>query len=451
MTPPATLWIRNADAVFGHPAADGVIVADGKIADVVPRGAVPIQAPSAVFDARGHVLLPGLINTHHHFFQTLTRSYRGALDKPLFPWLQALYPVWARLDASAFRLAVRMALTELVLSGCTTTSDHHYLFPAGLEGALDIEVEEARRVGLRVVLTRGSMSLSEEDGGLPPRSVVQEVDTILRDCERVVRAYHQPGAGAMVQIALAPCSPFSVTPALMRESAALAASLNVRLHTHLGETADENDYCLAHFGCRPVEYLERVGWLSQRTWVAHGIHFSDEEIAVLGSAGVGVAHCPSSNMLLASGTCRVQALEAAGCPVGLGVDGSASNCCSNLAQEVRQAFLQQRLAGGASAMGHERALLLALRGSAAVLGRDDIGEIAVGTQADLVLYSLAEPRFSGCDDPVAALVLSGAHSAAHVMVEGRWIVKHGLMQTVDLERLRAEHGLASRRLCASVH
>jgi 8-oxoguanine deaminase len=343
-----------------------------------------------------------------------------------------------------------MALAELALSGCTTTSDHHYLFPKGLERALDIEVEEAARVGLRVVLTRGSMSLSEEDGGLPPRSVVQDVDAILRDCERVVRAYHQPGPGAMVQIALAPCSPFSVSPELMRDTARLAESLGVRLHTHLGETVDENEHCMGLHGCRPVEYLERVGWLSDRTWVAHGIHFTDDEIRALGAAGVGVTHCPSSNMILASGTCRVASLQAAGSPVGLGVDGSASNCSSNLAQEVRQAFLLQRLADGADRMTHQRALELATRGSATVLGRTDIGEIAVGREADLALFALGELRFSGCEDPVAALVLSGMHAASHVMVAGRWIVKDGRLETVDVNQLQVQHHQASLRLSAAL-
>jgi 8-oxoguanine deaminase len=450
MTAAPVLWIRDAEAVLGHPSAGGVTVRGGKIVEIVPRGAAPSQPVADSFDARGQVLLPGLVNTHHHFFQTLTRSYRAALNKPLFAWLTALYPLWARLDEAAFRLGVRMALAELALSGCTTTSDHHYLFPKGLERALDVEVEEAARVGLRVVLTRGSMSLSEEDGGLPPRSVVQDNDAILRDCERVVRAYHQPGPGAMVQIALAPCSPFSVTPELMRDTASLAKSLGVRLHTHLGETLDENAHCMAMHGCRPVEYLERVGWLSDRTWVAHGIHFTDDEIRTLGAAGVGVTHCPSSNMILASGMCRVAALRAAGSPVGLGVDGSASNCSSNLAQEVRQAFLLQRLNDGADAMTHQRALELGTRGSAAVLGRTDIGEIAVGREADLALFALGELRFSGCEDPIAALVLSGMHAASHVMVGGRWIVVEGRLQTVDQHQLHAQHHQASLRLAAAM-
>jgi 8-oxoguanine deaminase len=450
MTAAPVLWIRDAEAVLGHPSAGGVTVRGGKIVEIVPRGAAPSQPVADSFDARGQVLLPGLVNTHHHFFQTLTRSYRAALNKPLFAWLTALYPLWARLDEAAFRLGVRMALAELALSGCTTTSDHHYLFPKGLERALDVEVEEAARVGLRVVLTRGSMSLSEEDGGLPPRSVVQDNDAILRDCERVVRAYHQPGPGAMVQIALAPCSPFSVTPELMRDTASLAKSLGVRLHTHLGETLDENAHCMGMHGCRPVEYLERVGWLSDRTWVAHGIHFTDDEIRTLGAAGVGVTHCPSSNMILASGMCRVAALRAAGSPVGLGVDGSASNCSSNLAQEVRQAFLLQRLNDGADAMTHQRALELGTRGSAAVLGRTDIGEIAVGREADLALFALGELRFSGCEDPLAALVLSGMHAASHVMVAGRWIVRDGRLQTVDQHQLHAQHHQASLRLAAAM-
>ncbi len=440
------VWIKNASGVFGHDGADGVVVAGDRIVEVLGRGQQPGHIPDEIVDARGHILLPGLINTHHHFYQTLTRACGAALNKPLFPWLQALYPVWARLGESGLRTAVRLAMAELLLSGCTTAVDHHYVFPGGLENAVDIEVEEAVATGMRVVLTRGSMSLSEEDGGLPPKSVVQATDVILRDSERVVSAFHQRGPGAMVQVALAPCSPFSVSTELMRETARLAQSLDVRLHTHLAETEDENRYCQELYGCRPLDYLEQVEWLDGRTWLAHGIHFDAGEIVRLGRAKVGIAHCPSSNMILASGVCPVVALQEAGCPVGLAVDGSASNDCSNMAQEVRQAFLLNRLSVGAETMTHERALLLATRGSADVLDRPDLGRIEVGCQADLALFSLDEPRFSGCEDPIAAFVLCGAHRAAHVMVGGVWRVRDGVIAGLDLDDLLSRHGLAARAL-----
>ena len=342
-----SLWIKDPLAIFAEGAERGLLVAGGRIVELVGRGAEPSHAVSATFEAGRHVVLPGLINSHHHFYQTLTRACPAAIDKEFFAWLKALYPIWAGLEPDGFALAVRVALAELMLSGCTTASDHHYVFPARLREAIDIEVAEAVDLGIRVHLTRGSMSLSEDDGGLPLRSVVQADEEILADSQRLVERHHDPADGAMVRIALAPCSPFSVTTRLMAETAALAERLDVRLHTHLAETADENSYCEATFGCRPLDYLDQVGWLTDRTWLAHGIHFTEAEVARLGRAGTGVAHCPSSNHLLASGHCRVRELEAAGAPVGLAVDGAASQDCSNLMQEVRQAFLLQRLHYGA--------------------------------------------------------------------------------------------------------
>jgi len=433
-------------AILAEDAARGLVVDDGRIVELVAPGSEPRQPSDAVFDASAHVVLPGLINTHHHFYQTLTRAFGPALDRPLFPWLQALYPVWARLTPEQLRLAARLAMCELLLSGCTTTADHHYVFPRGLAAAIDIEAEVAEELGMRAVLTRGSMSLSEEDGGLPPVSVVEDADTILQDSERLANRWHEPGPGAMVQIALAPCSPFSVTRALMEETAALAERLDLRLHTHLAETADETAFCLESFGCRPLDYLEAVGWLGARTWLAHGIHFEDDEIARLGRAGTGIAHCPSSNMILASGIAPVPALEAAGAPVGLGVDGSASADASNMMQEVRTAFQLQRLKHGAEAVGHLDALRWATQGSARCLGRGDIGAIAPGMQADLAFFDLNEPRFSGHGDPMAALVLCGAHRADRVMVKGRWVVEDGAIPGVDLDRLMAEHRDAARTL-----
>jgi 8-oxoguanine deaminase len=421
-----------------------LIVEDGRIGGLVPSGAAP-QA-DAVFPADRHVVLPGLINTHHHFYQTLTRAHPDALDKSLFSWLRALYPVWAGLDEEALRSAAQVALAELMLSGCTTAVDHHYIFPPGLEHAIDIEVEEAERLGIRALLTRGSMNLSTRDGGLPPDGVVQDEDTILADSERLVRRYHQRGDGAMMQIALAPCSPFSVTRSLMRRTAELADALDVRLHTHLAETTDENAFCQAKFSCRPLDYLEACGWLSPRTWLAHGIHFNPTEMDRLGKAGMGVCHCPSSNQVLASGICPVPALERAGVAVGLGVDGSASADSSNLISEVRAAFLLQRLGSGADTVSHRDALRYATTGAAACIGRPDLGRIAVGQAADLALFKLDELRFAGHGDPIAALILCGAHRADQVMVAGRWTVENGQVPGLDMDALLRRHQANARRL-----
>ena len=438
------VWIKDPLAILADGAERGIVVDGDRIVECVAAGAVPTRGPLDIFDAGAHVVLPGLINTHHHYYQTLTRAFGPALDKELFDWLKALYPVWGRLTPEAMRVATRLAMAELLLSGCTTSVDHHYVFPAGLEQAIDIQAEEARRLSMRAVLTRGSMNLSEEDGGLPPVGVVQSADAILEDSRRLVETHHEAGPGAMVQIALAPCSPFSVTEALMRDTAALAAELGVRLHTHLAETEDENRFCLETFGCRPLEYLERVGWLGDRVWLAHGIHFTADEIVTLGAAGTGIAHCPGSNMILASGFCPVPALESAGAPVGLAVDGSASNDQSNMIQEVRNAFLLQRIANGADRISHLDALRWATAGSARLLGRDDIGTIAPGKAADLALFKLDEPRFSGHGDPLAALVLCGAHAADRVMVAGRWRVEDGAIPDLDLAALRAAHRGAAR-------
>ena len=431
------LWIKNPLAVLAEDAAGGIVVEGTRIVELVQRGKTPVH--DTMFDASAHVVLPGLINTHHHFYQTLTRAHPQAINKELFDWLKALYPVWARLTPEAHRMATRLALTELLMSGVTCTSDHHYVFPGGLDDAMDIQVEEAARVGVRMMVTRGSMNLSVKDGGLPPDSVVQDQDTILADCERVIGKYHQRGDGAMVQIALAPCSPFSVTRELMRETAALAERLDCRLHTHLAETKDEDEFCVSQFGMRPLDYLEDSGWLNSRTWLAHGIYFNDADIKKLGKHGVSVCHCPTSNMTLASGQCRTCELEAAGVSVGLGVDGSASNDSSNLMEGVRHALLLNRLTYNAR-VTHLDALRWATKGSAACLGRGDIGEIAVGKQADLAMFTLDELRFSGAGDPIAALVLCGAHKADRVLVAGQWRVVDGQPLGIDVARLRSEHG-----------
>jgi len=440
------LWIKNPLGIVAEAAGGGIVVDGARIVDLIPAGGSPARPVDHVFDASQHVVLPGLINTHHHFYQTLTRAHPAAIDRELFPWLTALYPLWARLTPEDLRLAVRVALTELLLSGCTTAADHHYLYPAGLEDAVDIAVDEARALGIRATISRGSMNLSQKDGGLPPDAVVQDEDTILTDSERVLKLFHDPAPGSMIQIALAPCSPFSVTPALMKKSAELAARFDAPLHTHLAETKDEDAYCLQVYGKRPLDLLEEVGWMRPKTWLAHGVHFSCDECERLGRAGVGVCHCPTSNGVLASGFCRTRELEAAGAPLGLGVDGSASNDGSNLMEELRHALLVNRLRyESAAAVTAGDVIRWATEGSARCLGRTDIGRIAPGMQADLALYRLDELRFSGAHDPVAALVLCGASRADRVMVGGHWRVVDGAVPGLDVAALRRAHGEAARR------
>ncbi len=444
---PKSLWIKNPIAVLSeNDCKGGVVVAEGKIVELVTAGNSPVIDVDATFDASHLVVLPGLINTHHHFYQTLTRAFSKSLNKDLFPWLMSLYPVWANLRPSDISISSRLAMVELLLSGCTTTVDHHYVFSNSLTDAIEIQIEEAKKLGMRAVFTRGSMSLGESQGGLPPNSIVQDDRTILDDSIRLIRSHHCPGDGAMTQIALAPCSPFSVSKELMRATEALSRMERVRLHTHLAETIDEHEYCQSHFGVSPLEYLEDVGWLSDRTWLAHGIHFNEHEIAVLGKERVGVSHCASANMVLASGICPVVDLENAGCPLGLGVDGSASNDCSNMIQELRLAFLLQRLKYGARKVSHLDVLRWATNGAAACIGRSDIGAIEVGAQADLALFRLDEPRFSGYDDPIAALILCGAHKSEYVMVQGRWVVVRGEVMGIDVSELLREHSESASHL-----
>lgn len=444
-----TVWLKNPLAVLAsEDASNGLVIADTKIIELVAAGAEPQQAVDLSIDVSDCVLTPGLVNCHHHFYQTLTRALPAALNKELFAWLKSLYPVWANLEPEMITLSSQLALAELALSGCTLASDHHYLFNPNIADAVDLQVDAVKSIGIRALLTRGSMSLGQDQGGLPPQQVVQSEAQILEDSTRCIKKHHQSGAGAMVQVALAPCSPFSVTPEIMRESALLAHKFDVRLHTHLAETLDEEAFCLNKFGLRTVDYLESVGWLNDRVWLAHGIHFNDEELSRLGKAGVGICHCPCSNMVLASGICRTLELEAAGCPVGLGVDGSASNDGSNLITEARQALLLQRLRYGASKVTHHNAWHWATASGAAVLGRTDVGTIAVGKQADLALFKLNEARFSGAHDPLAALLLCGAHRAEHVMVGGEFVVRDGELLKIDLDKLVAEHREAAARLVA---
>ena len=442
-------WIKSPLRIFtgsGSDAGNGVVISGNSVEELVATGHQPKTAVDEVFDASGWVVIPGLVNTHHHYYQTLTRAVPAALNKALFPWLKSLYPVWAGLNEDMVFKSTQLACAELLLSGCTTSADHHYLFPETARKAMDAQIAALGEIGIRATVTRGCMSLGEQDGGLPPQEVVQEEEEILRDCERVIRQYHHRGAGSMMQIALAPCSPFSVSRHLMSEVAALARVHGVRLHTHLAETVDESRYCHANFGCTPLQYLESVGWLASDVWLAHGIHFSDDEIQALGNAGVGIAHCPTSNMVLGSGICKVREMQDAGSPVGLGVDGSASNDCSNMIQEVRQALLLQRLQYGPDHFTHIDALDMATRGSSRCLGRTDIGELSPGKMADLALFSMDESRFTGSVDKLAALVLSGAHRADYVMVNGQWVVQDGNLSHLDFDQLRHDHRELSRTL-----
>ena len=440
------LWIKNPLAILADEAGGGLVVEDSRIVELVPAGKEPSAPVNAVFDASRHAILPGLINTHHHFFQTLSRAHPVARDKELFPWLQALYPIWSRLDRDMFRVGARLAYAELLLSGCTTAMDHNYMVFEGLEDAVDIEVQEAQALGIRATVTRGSLSLSKKDGAVPEDHIVQDADTILADSERVLNQYHDRSDGAMIQIALAPCAPFNVSREIMRESALLAEKHDCALHTHLAETKDEEAYCVEVFGYRPIDWLEDCNWLSPRVWLAHGIHFTEDDCRKLGHHGVGVCHCPTSNAVLASGFCPTLGLEAAGSPVGLGVDGSASNDASNLMEEVRHALMVNRLGySRADTVTHRDVLRWATKGSARCLNRDDIGEIAVGKQADLALFTLDELRFSGSHDPIAALVHCGANRADRVMVAGQWRVIDGHIPGLDTAALIAEHSAAARR------
>ena len=415
-----------------------VLVNDHQI-ERVGTGPAPTDVKIERFlEARGKIALPGLVNTHHHLPQTLTRNVPRVQEAPLFRWLVELYEVWRGLDARAVEAAAQVGLGELLLTGCTTTSDHLYLFPHGQDRLIDAEITAARALGIRFHPTRGSMSRGKSQGGLPPDDVVQDERAILEDCRRLIHAYHDPRPGAMTRIALAPCSPFSVTEDLMRQTAELAREKGVRLHTHLAETKDEEAYCLQSYGVRPVEYLRRNGWLGPDVWLAHCVHLSREEIALLGETGTGVAHCPSSNFRLGSGIAPVRDLLAAGVPVGLGVDGSASNDSSNLMAEVRQAMLAHRLDPDASRwITAEDALWMATRGGARCLGRDDIGSLEPGKAADLILVDTRRLSYAGASsDPVAALVFSPFPEPVDtVMVDGRVIVEGGELLGVDVPEL----------------
>lgn len=398
-----------------------------------------IRAPHAV-------ALPGLVNAHHHLYQTLTRAYAPAANAELFDWLRCLYPIWARLDEDAVNVSALAGMAELLLSGCTTTTDHHYVFPRGRGDLIGAQIAAAQSIGMRFHPTRGSMSVGKSQGGLPPDSVVQRDEQILQDSERLIARHHDPAPGSMLRIALAPCSPFSVSPQLMRATAELARQSDVRLHTHLAETRDEEAYCLERFGKRPLDLLDEVGWLGDQTWLAHGIFFNRSEIARLGRAGTGIAHCPTSNMRLGSGCAPVLALQKAGCPVGLGVDGSASNDSSHMLAEARQALLLQRLQNGAAAITVMDALRMATVGGARCLGRDDLGTLEPGKRADVALFDLRAAAYSGAGDAVSALLLCGPAAADTVVIDGRPVVSGGALQTVSLESILRRHRRAAARL-----
>lgn len=433
----------------------GLFIRDGFIEQVGPTIELPSVADE-IHDLSGHVVLPGLINTHHHFYQTLTRAVPAAQNANLFNWLKTLYPIWARMTPEDIRISTQTALAELALSGCTAASDHLYLFPNGSQ--LDDEIHAGKEIGVRLHAARGSMSLGESKGGLPPDSVVEEEDDILKDSQRLIETYHDPNPGAQTQVFLAPCSPFSVSPDLMRQSAELAREYHVRLHTHLAETQDEEAFCLELFGYRPVAYMQHLNWVGPDVWFAHSVHVNEEEIGVYAQTGCGVAHCPTSNMRLASGIAPVLDMLQAGVKVGLGVDGSASNDGSHLLEEVRQAMMVARLRaglGGASLSGDQapplmtarQALEIATRGSASVLGRTDIGYLAPGMCADFFAIDLNHLEYAGAlHDPLAALVFCSPVKADYTVVGGKFIVKEGQLLPIDLPALIERHNRAATRL-----
>jgi cytosine/adenosine deaminase-related metal-dependent hydrolase len=420
----------------------GYVLVDGeRIAAVGPPPAPEGLRVDRRIDAAGKVVLPGLVNTHHHLPQVLTRNVPRVQEAPLFRWLVELYEVWRHLDAAAVTAAARVGLGELLLTGCTTTTDHLYLFPQGETRLIDAEIQAARELGIRFQPTRGSMSRGRSRGGLPPDGVCQDEDEILADSRRLIREYHDPRPGSMLRLALAPCAPFSVSEDLMRRTAELAREHALRLHTHLAETKDEEAYCLEVYGCRPVEFLRRLGWLGEDVWLAHCVHLSREEVCLFGETGTGVAHCPSSNFRLGSGTSPVRALLAAGAPVGLGVDGSASNDSSNMLAEVRMALLAHRPGRDpAEWVTADDAFWMATRGGARCLGRDDLGSLEPGKAADLVLIDTRRLSYAGAgSDPLAALVFSPwPEPVDTVMVNGRLVVEGGALVGVDVPRLVAD-------------
>jgi len=426
--------VATFDAQRRELSNDSILLRDNVVEAIGPAETLA-QPADATIDCSRMVLIPGLVNTHHHFYQTLTRNVPGTQDVKLFDWLQKLYPMWARFTPEAIRVSTQVAIAELLLSGCTTSVDHGYVWPNGAR--VDDQIEAAREMGFRLHASRGSMSLGQSKGGLPPDSVVEDETAILKDTQRVIDAYHDSSPFAMTRIVVAPCSPFSVSPDLMRESIALARSAGVHAHTHLAETLDEEAYCIEHFGCRPVELAERLEWVGADVWHAHMVHPSAAECERLGATRTGVAYCASSNMRLGSGIAPIDALRAADARVGIGVAGSASNDASNMLDEVRHAMLLQRVTGGASAHSARDALVLATRGGAAVLGRDDIGQLAPGMAADIAGWSIDSLELAGgaVHDPVASLVFCRPSRPDIVIVNGRVRVRNGELVDFDLQSL----------------
>ncbi|GAC1471155.1 MAG: 8-oxoguanine deaminase [Chloroflexota bacterium] len=445
-----TLLLRNCGLVVTMDDAGNelshvsILVQDGWIASI------STDAPDAdeVIDCSRSLVIPGLVNTHHHLYQTLTRGFSQSEGLSLFHWLRMLYPIWAGLDEAMIYASARTGLAELALSGCTTCADHLYLFPSGSENFIDAEIAAAASLGVRFHATRGSMDLSVEDGGLPPRSVVQSLDVILADSERVVRRYHDAAPGAMVQVGIAPCSPFSASASLMKESAALARSLGVRLHTHIAETLDEDRYSRELCGQSPIGLLESLDWIGPDVWVAHCVHPMDGDLAVLQRGPVGVAHCPTSNMLLGSGIAPISQFLQVGIPVGLGVDGSASNDGNDLKNEVKQAVLSARASAGPGGLSVRAALRIATRGGAACLGRDDIGSLQPGKCADLAMFDLDSLAMAGGAQDAVALAVLGAARPLHVFVHGRSVVRDGILVQTDGRDIAVEQNRAAERLMA---
>ena len=426
--------------------ADGhVVCADGRIA-AVGAGPAPAVADGARrIDGRGKLATPGLVNCHHHLYQHATRGY--AQQSTLFEWLVALYPVWAHVDAAIVDAAARAGLAALARSGCTTSTDHHYIFPRHEGDLLAVEIEAARAIGLRFHACRGAMDLGQSKGGLPPDHIVEELDAILAASAEAIDRHHDPAPGAMVRIALAPTSPFSVTTELMAQTAELARARGVRLHTHLAETDDEEQFCLERFGKRPLEYLESLGWLGDDVWLAHCVHLDGGECERMGATGTGVAHCPTSNGRLGAGIAPVAALLAAGAPVGLGVDGAASNECGELVDELRAALVLARVSGGPAALTARDALELATRHGARCIGRDDeLGQLSAGAVADVALWDLRDPGYAGIADPVAALAFGPTRHVDALLVGGDVVVEDGELRTADPVTLAADLDRASARM-----
>ena len=433
-------WLVTMDDA-GTEHESGWVLVDGSEILSLGTGAEP--AGLVRVDLNGAVVTPGLVNTHHHLYQTLTRARAQQAD--LFTWLRELYPVWTRIDAEAEYAAARTGLAELALSGCSTVFDHHYVFPRGRDGILEAEIQAARELGVRLIASRGSMDLGVTDGGLPPDELVEPIDDVLAETKRLHGVFHEAGPGARIQIAVAPCSPFSVTKRLLQESASLARQLGLVLHTHLAETVEEEAYCRELYGCSPVEYLDRLGWLDDDVWCAHCVHLSESEIARFGETGTGVAHCPTSNLRLGAGVAPVRQLIDAGARVGLGVDGSASNERGDLLMEVKQALLVARGRGGGAAMTAREALWLGTRGGAAVLRRDDIGSLEPGKQADLAIWATDGLELGGAEDRVAGLVFSAPHRVDRLVVRGEEIVRGGALVRADEVEIARAHRVQAER------